>query len=105
MPYITGVGSIIVVVEDCLSASIIARNKNYLAVALLGTTLTEQTKNYLAQFNKVVIALDPDALPKVLGIVSELKPYVEEVKALRLSDDLKYKNPEDVKKLKELTWN
>ena len=105
MPYITGIGNIAVVVEDCLSACIVSTNPEYLGVAILGTSLTEQTKNYLSQFDKVIIALDPDALPKVLGIVSELKPFVAEVKALRLFDDLKYKNPEDLKKLEEIKWN
>ena len=105
MPYVTGVGRIAVVVEDCLSACIVAENNIYLGVALLGTSLTEQSKNYLSQFDKVVVALDPDALPKVLGIVSELKPYVDEVKAVRLTDDLKYRNSEDLKTLGELKWN
>ena len=105
MPYTTGTGSIAVVVEDCLSACTVGNNPNYLGVAILGTSLTDQTKHYLAQFTKVVVALDPDALPKILSIVSELKPFVEEVKALRLSDDLKYRNPEDLKNLEELKWN
>ena len=53
----------------------------------------------VAQFSTAVIALDPDALPKTLQMAKELRGYVNDVRVLRLTDDLKYRNPEDMEKL------
>ena len=52
-----------------------------------------------------MVALDPDALPKTLQIAKELKGWVNSVKVLRLTDDLKYCRNEDINNLKELVWN
>jgi hypothetical protein len=67
---------------------------------VLGTSLSESHKNYLAQFSTALIALDPDALPKTLSFAKELRGYVNNVKVIKLKDDLKYKNKEDMDKLK-----
>ena len=51
------------------------------------------------------MALDPDALPKTLGLAKELQNVAENVKVLKLKDDLKYRNLEDIKKLENMLWN
>ena len=81
-----------------MSAAVVGYG-NFVGVALLGTSLQESHKRYLAQFSTAVIALDPDALPKTLQMAKELRGYVNDVRVLRLTDDLKYRNPEDMEKL------
>ena len=98
LPYAHGYGSVAVVVEDCVSAAVIGSHV-YVGVAVLGTSLSELHKKYLAQFSTAVIALDPDALPKTLQFAKELRGYVDTVRVLRLNDDLKYRNPEDLQNL------
>ena len=98
LPYTYGCGKVAVVVEDCVSAAVVGYG-NFVGVALLGTSLQESHKRYLAQFSTAVIALDPDALPKTLQMAKELRGYVNDVRVLRLTDDLKYRNPEDMEKL------
>ena len=56
----------------------------------------------LGNFDRVVVALDPDASKKSLEHAKELSNYVSDVKVLKLTDDLKYKNLEDFKKLEEI---
>jgi len=103
-PYSHGVGDIAVVVEDCISA-IVVGGKTYTGVALLGTSLLDGHREFLTKFSKVVVALDPDALPKTIQIAKELKGYIKEVKALKLYDDIKYMKQTDINNLKELIWN
>ena len=91
-----------VVVEDCVSA-IAVGNEVYVGVAVLGTSLAESHKRYLSQFSTAIIALDPDALPKILSFAKDLRGYVRDVKVLRLKDDLKYQHEEDFNQLHELT--
>jgi len=69
---------------------------------VLGTSLSEVHKKYLSQFDTIIIALDPDALPKTLQFAKELRGYVNNVKVLRLIDDLKYRNPTDIRNLNTL---
>ena len=110
LPYAYGYGTTGVVVEDCVSAAIVgATNVSgcseggvYVGVAVLGTSLSEAHKQYLSQFSTVIIALDPDALPKTLQFAKELRGYVHDVKVLRLTDDLKYQNPTDIDNLTTL---
>jgi len=107
LPYAHGYGSVAVVVEDCVSAAVIGSHV-YVGVAVLGTSLSESHKRYLAQFSTAVIALDPDALPKTLQFAKELRGYVDTVRVLRLNDDLKYRNPDDLHNLTrigEQEWN
>jgi hypothetical protein len=101
LPYSFGHGKTAVVVEDCVSAAIVG-NDVYVGVAVLGTSLSDYHKRYLAQFSTAVIALDPDALPKTLQFAKELRGYVDTVKVLRLTDDLKYRNPTDIENLTTL---
>jgi hypothetical protein len=110
LPYAYGYGKTGVVVEDCVSAAIVgATNVSgcseggvYVGVAVLGTSLSEAHKQYLSQFSTVIIALDPDALPKTLQFAKELRSHVDNVKVLRLTDDLKYYNPTDIQNLHTL---
>ena len=107
LPYVYGHGKTGVVVEDCVSAAIVgatgssgcSESEVYVGVAVLGTSLSEAHKQYLAHLKTVIIALDPDALPKTLQFAKELRGYVENVKVLRLTDDLKYRNPTDINNL------
>jgi len=99
LPYVHGSGKVAVVVEDCVSAVIAGMIESFVGVAILGTSLSESHKRYLSQFSTAVMALDPDALPKTLQYANELRGYVRDVKVLRLNDDIKYKNPQDVQKL------
>jgi|TARA_R110000823_G_scaffold202372_3_gene333304 hypothetical protein len=98
LPYRNGYGSVAVVVEDCVSAAVVGSDV-YVGVAVLGTSLSESHKRYLSQFSTAIVALDPDALPKTLQFVKELRGYVNEVRAMKLVDDLKYRNPTDLENL------
>lgn len=86
--------------EDCVSAAVVGTVSDvHVGVAVLGTSLSESHKRYLSRFSTAVVALDPDALPKTLAFVRELKTHVPDVRALRLTDDLKYRNPQDLDSL------
>jgi len=109
LPYVFGRGKTAVVVEDCISAAVVATegsgcsgDDGFVGVAVLGTSLSEGHKQYLTQFSTAIIALDPDALPKTLQIAKELRGHVQNVKVLRLQDDLKYRNPTDFETLTTL---
>lgn len=98
LPYASGYGSVAVVVEDCVSAAVVGSHV-YVGVAVLGTSLSEAHKRYLSQFSTAIIALDPDALRKTLQFAKELRGYVDTVRVLKLHDDLKYRNPDDLQNL------
>ena len=108
LPYAYGSGKVAVVVEDCISAAVVG-NDVWCGVAVLGTSLSDSHKRYLAQFSTAIIALDPDALPKTLMMAKELRGFVDDVRVLRLTDDLKYGNPTDFEKPNQhrsmTTWN
>ena len=110
LPYTCGQGNVAVVVEDCVSAAVVGGEK-FVGVALLGTSLLESHKRYLTQFSSTIVALDPDALPKTLSFAKELRGHVNDVRVLKLTDDLKYRNKIDFVNLNKLTpketntWN
>jgi hypothetical protein len=104
LPYIHGYGKVAVVVEDCVSAAVVG-NDVWCGVAVLGTSLSESHKRYLSQFSTAIIALDPDALPKTLQMAKELRGHVDNVRVLRLTDDLKYRNPTDFENLTNMGDN
>ena len=104
LAYTSGCGNVAVVVEDCLSAAVVGYG-TFVGVALLGTSLQESHKRYLSQFSTAIIALDPDALPKTLVMAKELRGYVNDVRVLRLTDDLKYRNPTDMENLNGIINN
>ena len=98
LPYTSGCGKVAVVVEDCVSAAVVGYG-TFVGVALLGTSFFQSHKRYLSQFSTAIIALDPDALPKTLQMAKELRGHVNDVRVLRLTDDLKYRNPTDMENL------
>jgi ribosomal protein L37AE/L43A len=102
LPYVSGRGKTAVVVEDCISAAVVGDSDVCVGVAVLGTSLSIGHKEYLSQFSTAIIALDPDALPKTLQFAKELRGYVDTVKVLRLTDDLKYREPTDMANLSTL---
>ena len=102
LPFTYGHGRVAVVVEDCVSASVVG-NDVYVGVAVLGTSLSESHKRYLSQFSTAIIALDPDAMPKTLAFAKELRGYVNDVRVLKLKDDLKYGLETDINNLHKLT--
>jgi hypothetical protein len=102
LPYFKGCGRTAVVVEDCVSAAVVG-STNIVGVAVLGTSLSEAHKKWLAQFSTTIIALDPDALTKTLQFARELRGHVPNVKVLRLVDDIKYRNTTDLDNLNVLT--
>tara|TARA_R100000541_G_scaffold54981_1_gene63668 strand:- start:5078 stop:5851 length:774 start_codon:yes stop_codon:yes gene_type:complete len=102
LPFVHGHGRVAVVVEDCVSASVVGSDV-LVGVAVLGTSLAESHKKYLSRFSTAIIALDPDALPKTLSFAKELRAYVKDIKIIRLTDDLKYRTPVDMENLMTLT--
>jgi hypothetical protein len=103
LPYAYGYGNVAVVVEDCVSAAVVGSDVRLVGVAMLGTSMLDSHKRYLSQFSTAVIALDPDALPKTLAIAKELRGHVSDVRVLRLTDDIKYRHPDDMDALASLT--
>ena len=101
LPYTHGCGNVAVVVEDCVSAAVVGGG-NFVGLAVLGTSLSDAHKKYLAQFSTAVIALDPDAVRKTLLMAKELRGHVNDVRVLYLTDDLKYRNPTDMKNLADI---
>jgi len=102
LPFVHGCGRVAVVVEDCVSASVVGSDV-LVGVAVLGTSLAESHKKYLSRFSTAIIALDPDALPKTLSFAKELRGHVNDIKIIRLTDDLKYRTPVDMENLITLT--
>ena len=64
--------------------------------------MSNEQRQYLAQFSTAVVALDPDASKKTLAIAKELRSVVDNVKVLRLQDDIKYRHKKDMDALNEL---
>ena len=102
LPYTYGCGSVAVVVEDCVSAAVVGSDVRYVGVALLGTSLSDAHKAYLSRFSTTIIALDPDAAPKTLSLAKDLRGQVNNVRVLRLTDDIKYRHPDDMASLNNL---
>ena len=101
LPYAHGCGKVAVVVEDCVSAAVVGGG-NFVGLAVLGTSLSDAHKKFLAQFSTAVIALDPDAVRKTLLMAKELRGHVDDVRVLYLTDDLKYRNPTDMTNLADI---
>ena len=91
-----------VVVEDVISAIAVGSHFPVIGFGLLGTALQQEHLYILSNFDRVVVALDPDASKKSLEHAKELNNYVKQVRVLKLTDDLKYKNINDFTKLKEV---
>jgi len=102
MPFIVGEGSVAVVVEDAISASVCA-SEGYVGVALLGTSLMESHAVELNKYDKVIVALDPDASMKSLAHVKELRRHIRKAVALKLEDDIKYRLEVDLDNLRRMS--
>lgn len=103
VPYTHGDGDLAVVVEDCISASVVGEMENITGFALLGTNLLDEHIDFLKPYSKIVVALDPDARKKTLKITSELRSHFPYVYAMNLHDDLKYRLPLDMHHLRKVT--
>ena len=101
LPFIVGKGSVAVVVEDAISAAVCA-SEGYVGVALLGTNLMEGHALALNEYDKVIVALDPDASMKSLAHVKELRRHIRKAVALKLDDDIKYRLDVDLDKLRSM---
>lgn len=89
--YTQGSGSVAVVVEDCISAAVVARRVHGVTgFAILGTQLTKTHRDALQKFDRVLVALDPDAFSKTLSYTQQLKGCDINATAIPLKDDLKY---------------
>lgn len=95
-----GLGKIGVLVEDAPSACAVAPLPDYIGVSLLGTTLTQQHKQELKSYSKILVCLDPDAASKGFSISARLNGIVPASVRL-IPDDLKHFNPEKIKEILE----
>jgi hypothetical protein len=72
-------------------------------MAILGTTMNHRHFEKIGEYNQSVIALDPDAVGKTIEYRREIELWTgKQAKALSLSDDIKYRMPEDMENLQEL---
>ena len=102
--YIHGNGKTLLIVEDVVSAIIATQELPYIsAMAILGTSLTPKHMEKIGEYEKIIIALDPDALGKTVEYRREIELWTgNKTIAMNLIDDIKYRVPEDIEKLKEL---
>jgi DNA primase len=89
-----------VLVEDAASACAVSA-AGVAGVALMGTNLADAMLTPLRQFSKVLVALDPDAIRKALDIAAKLR-YIVDTEVVRIPDDLKYYNPEQIRSILKL---
>jgi hypothetical protein len=103
IPYVHGGSNdCAIIVEDAISAYVIGERyfNSCSGVALLGTQFTDFHKWYISKyFDRVIVALDPDARDKTLKIAKEIGGT-----ALNLADDLKYMRSNDVQALEEMLY-
>jgi hypothetical protein len=90
IPFTCGIGKTAVLVEDCASACSIGRLTDYSGVALLGTDLKKDYISYvLDNYEKVIIALDRDALHKSYKMRKTIALYSKNPVIWKLKQDLK----------------
>ena len=102
--YTVGNGKTLLIVEDVLSAIIATQELPYItAMAILGTSLSPKHMKKIGEYNRIIIALDPDAIGKTVEYRREIELWTgNKTIAMNLLDDIKYKMDEDIDKLKEL---
>tara|TARA_B100001057_G_scaffold441441_1_gene476060 strand:- start:641 stop:1453 length:813 start_codon:yes stop_codon:yes gene_type:complete len=102
--YTVGNGKTLLIVEDVLSAIIATQELPYItAMAILGTSLSPKHMQKIGEYNRIIIALDPDAIGKTVEYRREIELWTgNKTTAMNLLDDIKYKMDEDIDKLKEL---
>lgn len=97
VPFTCGMGDTAVIVEDCASACSIGRFDDYKGVALLGTHLkAEYLFHIVANYTKIVIALDPDAYSKSIKLRNSIEYYTKDIKIWKLPKDLKNMSREEI---------
>ena len=99
--FVRGNCTIAVVVEDCISASVI-ETLGLTGIAILGTNLTPGQMEALRGYTKVIVALDPDAAAKTIEYKKTLQANGIDAFALKLLDDIKYRKQEDIQYLLKL---
>ena len=102
--YTIGEGKTLLIVEDVVSAIIAAQELPYItAMAILGTSMNPKHFAKIGEYDKVIIALDPDAIGKTVEYRREIELWTgRKTTAMNLMDDIKYRMEEDLEKLKEL---
>ena len=102
--YTIGIGKTLVIVEDVVSAIVAAQEIPYVtAMAILGTSMNPKHFEKIGEYDKVIIALDPDAIGKTVEYRREIELWTgRKTTAMNLIDDIKYREYEDMEKLKEL---
>jgi len=98
-----GDGRTLLVVEDVIS-SIVAWQEfpNITAMAILGTQLTAAHMEKISEYDKIIVALDPDAVSKTLEYKRVIESWtgIKSI-AFKLEDDIKYRVDADIENLKE----
>jgi len=100
--YTCGSGEVAIVVEDCISASVVPTiSKDFTGIALMGTSLLAMHIEQLQEYGRIFVALDPDAAQKTLEFTRKLRGFLptSTVCAMRLEDDLKYRRKKDITNL------
>ena len=102
--YTIGIGKTLLIVEDVVSAVVAAQELPYItAMAILGTSMNPKHFEKIGEYDKVIIALDPDAIGKTVEYRREIELWTgRKTTAMNLIDDIKYREYEDMEKLKEL---
>lgn len=102
--FIQGTGSTLFIVEDVVSAIVASQEFPYItSMAILGTQLTDKHMAKIGDYDKVVIALDPDAASKTIQFRKEIQEWTgTQTIAFRLQDDVKYRVDSDMEQLKDL---
>lgn len=95
----------VVLVEDVVSALVAIRECPFIdAMAILGTSINDKHMEALDLYDRVVVALDPDAADKTLKFRRDIELWTgRKAKALRLQDDIKYCMTEDLESLRKVT--
>jgi len=102
--FTVGKGETLLIVEDVVSAIVATQYlDNITAMAILGTSLTDRHIQKIGEYTKAVVALDPDAIQKTIEYRREIEAWTDlPTYAIKLSDDIKYRNAEDIEKLREI---
>lgn len=99
--YVCGESSTAILVEDCISATQ-ALDFQCTGFAIMGTALLREHIEQLQGYSHVLVALDPDAMVKTVAYTRELKSHGIDAHALKLYDDLKYRQPQDMQRIRSL---
>lgn len=99
-----GSGRKLLIVEDVVSAIVAWQEfPDITSMAILGTQLTTNHLEKIREYNKVIIALDPDAAKKTIQYRREIEQWTGiPTFALSLFDDIKYRVDTDMEKLKDM---